>query len=620
MSNDYNKVSKQLKPEEHILLRPNMYIGSVSTSKFQDYLLPDDVSKKVEVEYVSGLLKLVYEIIDNSVDIAIKTKFKHGTKIDILLDKESCTVQDNGTGIPVVMVQDANGNDVWNPVLSWCYTMAGTNFDSDEEGRLSMGMNGVGSTVTSIFSKEFIGETSDGKNKLIVKTINNNVVDKVTVKESTQQYTKVSFRPDFDRFEVDNFTDDHIKIVRDRVYKLAATYPEIKLSLNGEKISMKKMTDIVAMYNPQHLIEKDDKVVIALYENKNDDFEFVTTVNGLSIINGGSHIDYVADRIATELRPLIEKKHKIKVLPAQIKQHLFLGVFIRDFPNMKFDSQTKERITNSREEINNFIKDIDFAKLAANMMKNSETYVLPIIEYQLMKLQQAERRKADAEGKKALQENVAKHISPLNKKGSDNIFYLVEGDSAKNNFQPTRDKQRHGMYPLRGKFINTTQRSTLDILDNKEAKDIMSILGLTIGKPAPDTLRNGYGHIYICADADVDGYCITTQMINFFSLWPELFERGIVKIVYTPIMEIRSNSNKILHTFFTLSEYAKYKLKSNEKIKYLKGLGSLNTKEYKEYLIESPKVEAVTLGEDDAKFFGMLFGKESDPRKEWLGE
>lgn len=616
---DYNKVSKQLKPEEHILLRPNMYIGSTSVSKYQDYLLPDNVTEKVEVEYVPGLLKLVYEIIDNSVDIAIKTGFKYGNKIDITIERDYCEVQDNGTGIPVVMVKDANGNDVWNPVLSWCYTMAGTNFDSDDEGRLSMGMNGVGSTVTSIFSKEFIGETSDGKNKLVVKTVDNNKIDKVTVKESTKQYTKVRFFPDFPRFEVDHFTNDHFRIIRDRVYKLAATYPEIKFSLNDEKISMKKTTDIVGMYNSEHLVEKTDNAVIALYENKNDDFEFVSTVNGLSVINGGSHVEYVADRISSELRPLIEKKHKIKVLPAQIKQHMFVGVFIRDFPNMKFDSQTKERITNSKKEIEDFVKQIDFAKLAANMMKKSDIYVMPIIEYQLMKQQQAERRKAEAEGRKALQENVAKHIAPLNKNGSGNILYLVEGDSAKNNFQPTRDKQRHGMYPLRGKFINANQKSTLDILENKEAKDIMSILGLTIGKPAPAKLRNGYDHIYICADADVDGYCITTQMINFFALWPELFERGIVKIVYTPIMEIRSSGNKILNTFYTLADYSKYKLKPSEKIKYLKGLGSLNAKEYKEYLIEMPRIEQVSLTKEDLEFFDMLFGKDTDKRKEWLG-
>lgn len=617
--NDYNKVSKQLKPEEHILLRPNMYIGSTSISKYEGYLLPDNVLEKEEVEYVPGLLKLVYEIIDNSVDIAIKTKFKYGNKIDVVVERDFCTVQDNGSGIPVKMVQDANGKDVWNPVLSWCYTMAGTNFDSDDEGRLSMGMNGVGSTVTSIFSKEFVGETCDGEMKLVVKTLDNNKIDKVTTRNATKNGTKVTFHPDFERFEVDHFTNDHYKIIRDRIYKLAACYPEIKFSLNEEKISMKKMADVVPMYGEEHIAEKSNNAVVAVYQNNVDDLEYISVVNGLSVINGGSHIDYVADKLVAELRPLIEKKHKLKVLPAQIKQHLFLGVFLRDFPNMKFDSQTKEKITNSKAEVEKFLQDnnIDFSKMAHAMMKKSEQYIMPIIEYQLMKQQQAEKRKAEAEGRKALQENVAKHIAPLSKTGT--ILYLVEGDSAKNNFQQTRDKQKHGMYPLRGKFINTTQKSTLEILKNREAKEIMSILGLTIGKPAPEKLRYGYEHIYIGADADVDGYCITTQMISFFSMWPELFERGVIKILHTPIMEIRKN-NKVTQVFYSLSDYSKYKLKAGEKIKYLKGLGSLNKGSYKDYLIDNPMLETVVMDDSAFETLDMIFCDDSDGRKEWLSK
>ena len=135
------------------------------------------------------------------------------------------------------------------------------------------------------------------------------------------------------------------------------------------------------------------------------------------------------------------------------------------------------------------------------------------------------------------------------------------------------------MYPLRGKFMNVSKASVMDILQNNEAKEIMSILGLTIGKPVPDNLRYGYSYIYLCADADVDGYCITTQLINFFALWPELFERGMIRVVHTPIMEIRKN-NKITSVFYSLADYANYKVQPSEKIKYLKGLGSLGVNEY----------------------------------------
>ena len=110
---------------------------------------------------------------------------------------------------------------------------------------------------------------------------------------------------------------------------------------------------------------------------------------------------------------------------------------------MKFDSQTKEMITNSRKEVETFMEGLDFSKIAANMLKKADKYIMPIIEYQLMKQQQADKRKMEAASKKALQESVAKHIAPLSK-SNGNILYLVEGDSAKNNFQPTRNKDKHG--------------------------------------------------------------------------------------------------------------------------------------------------------------------------------
>lgn len=617
MADEYNKLSRQLTAEEHVLLRPSMYIGSTSISAAEGYLLPDNVGKKVQYKHAQGLLKLAYEILDNSVDIAIKTGFKFGNKIDMEMCATHCTITDNGSGIPIQEVQDAHGNTLWNPVLSWCHTMAGTNFDSDEEGRTSMGMNGVGSTATSIFSKEFIGETHDGERKLVVRTINNNKIDSVEVKSSKKRGTTVTFYPDFERFEPEEFTEDHIRVARDRVYKLAACYPEITFTFNGEKISMKKMTDIVSLYNEEHIIEKTDNAVVSVFENNLDDFDFISVVNGLAVVKGGSHIDYVAERIVSELRPMIAKKYKIDVTPSQIKQHLFIGVFMRGFPNMSFDSQTKEFITNPRKSMEVFFKDMDFTRIANNMFKKAELYIVPIIEYQLLKQQQAEKRKLDAANKKALQESVAKHIAPLNANGTGNILYLVEGDSAKNNFQPTRDKKCHGMYPLRGKFMNVSKASMVDIMGNNEVKEIMSILGLSMGKPAPEELRYGYTQIYLCADADVDGYCITTQLINFFALWPELFERNVIKIVHTPIMEIRKN-NKVTKVFYNLNDYAGYKLQSGEKIKYLKGLGSLGVGEYRDYLIENPKVDLVVMDEESKEYLEIIFGDDASKRRDWL--
>ena len=356
--------------------------------------------------------------------------------------------------------------------------------------------------------------------------------------------------------------------------------------------------------------------MVAFLPNTSEEFRFISVVNGLNVTKGGSHIDYIMDTLASYLRPAINKKYKIDVVPSQIKQHLFVVNFTREFPNLKFDSQTKERITNDKAEIESVYKELDFEKLAQKILK-TEDIIMPIVEFQLMKAERAERKKLLAEQKKALKEKVAKHIPPKSKDVAKNVLYIVEGDSAKGNFMTVRDRNYHGIYPLKGKFVNVSRKNKMDILQHNECKELMSILGLRLGEPVPDRLHHNYGKIYITADADVDGYCITAQLINFFKLWPELFERGVVHILYTPIMEIRKGT-RITKSFYTLGDYKKYKIKAGETIKYLKGLGSLGVNQYKKYLIEEPLLEVVRDDENCDEILEVVFGDDPKLRREWL--
>lgn len=609
----YHKVSKHLSDEEHVLLRPYMFIGSTSKETYSQYVI--DAYR--EVTYIPGLLKLVNEIIDNGVDVAVKTKFKYGNKIDIDMTEDFVRVRDNGTGIPVQEINDRDGKNVWNPVMSWTYTKAGTNFDDDiHDARMSIGMNGVGSTVVSIFSKVFHGETCDGSKKLILKTSNNNKIDSVKVGRSKKNYTMVYFEPDFSRFNVDRFDAEHIEVIRDRVEKLAAIYPEITFTFNEEKISYKTTREFLKHFPSTYVHEENDQHLLAFLPNENEEFRFISVVNGLNIPNGGSHLDYIMDAVTQHLRPAIKKKYKIDVVPSQIKQHLFLINFSRGFPNLKFDSQTKERITNTKQEVEAVYKDIDFERLANKIIKTEEI-ITPIIEFQLMKAERAEKKRLNAEQRKALKEKVAKHIAPNGKDPKKNVLYIVEGDSAKGSFMTVRNRACHGIYPLKGKFVNVSRKNQIDILKNNECKELMSILGLQMGEEVPKQLFHNYGKIYITADADMDGYCITAQLINFFKLWPELFERGIVHILHTPIMEVRKN-NKIVRSFYTLGEYKKYKLKTGEKIRYLKGLGSLNVDQYKKYLIDDPNLDQVVLDEQCHELLDVVFGDDAKLRRDWL--
>lgn len=160
---------KVLTDRDHILLRPAMYIGSTTLEEHQQFIS----GQWTELKYSSGLVKIINEIIDNSVDEAIRTKFKFANKIDVQINNEKVSVSDNGRGIPQDLIETPEGEKLLRPVLAWTRTKAGSNFSND---RVTVGMNGVGSSLTAIFSKEFTGITADGKNEVLVQ-INNNADD-----------------------------------------------------------------------------------------------------------------------------------------------------------------------------------------------------------------------------------------------------------------------------------------------------------------------------------------------------------------------------------------------------------------------------------------------------------
>src|ERR1700757_2617291 len=142
---------KILNDIEHIRLRPNMYIGSTSIE--QKTILIDYNYK--EVSYVPGLFKILNELIDNSVDEFVRTEGKFANKIEVTMTDDTFTVRDNGRGIPVELVADTDGKKLYKPVAAWTRPRAGSNFGDDAQ-RVTMGMNGVGSALSNIFSKSFI--------------------------------------------------------------------------------------------------------------------------------------------------------------------------------------------------------------------------------------------------------------------------------------------------------------------------------------------------------------------------------------------------------------------------------------------------------------------------------
>ena len=281
-----------------MLKRPGMWIGSTTLEEVTAFYH----HKYQVVKVVPGLLKIIFEILDNSIDEAIRTDFKHANEISVDIGIEgSITISDNGRGIPIVPIGDS-----YQPVLAWSKARAGSNFS--DEGRTTIGMNGVGSFATNVFSKEFRGVTQDSSGKrLIYESGENATQQHHTISKSTKKTTGTSvyFIPDYKRFNVDNLFDgDHQMVISDRLHNLAITYPKIKFIYNGVTISPYNPRD--KFDNPMIINESVNWLIgIGLTDQNLLEFQHHSYVNGLHLSSGGSHVDYLIDTLVSHLRPSI---------------------------------------------------------------------------------------------------------------------------------------------------------------------------------------------------------------------------------------------------------------------------------------------------------------------------
>lgn len=607
---------KVLTESQHILARPGMYIGSVNEEAVAGMFN----GKYKTLQVVPGLLKIINEILDNCIDEYIRTDGKFANKIsidikenpfDITREEKSYTftISDNGRGIPINKL--GKTDDTYQPVLGWTRARAGSNFN--DAGRTTLGTNGVGSFCTNVFSSEFIGTTINNGKMLKLHCMNGANIKSIEVTDTARSSgTTVSFVPDLKHFSIVELNQDHYDFLRDRIENLAVCYPNIVFTFMGEKIVGKSVKDYAKRYGEVNIVATDKKNVIVIAPSGDDEeFRFVSYANGLWNKNGGSHVDMIMDNIVTPLREVIKKKHKIDVLPNQIRSHLVLVVISRDFENLKFDSQTKERVTNTRSECAAQYSGIDFDKIAKNIL-NTPEIIDPIIQAMLFKKEQAERLALARNQKKIQKVRVANHIEAQSKNPADKTLFITEGLSAIGQLISVRDPKTVGGYPLKGKVLNVRGMKPVEIIKNKEIAELMNVIGLEFGKPATNL---NYSKIVILTDADVDGAGISCLLINLFSIWPELFKNGNVYRCDTPLYIC--TKGKDVKWFYTKSEFDKFN-SSSYNVEYAKGLGSLAKEVYKE-VINNPRLIKVSMNDSkDMQSLEMAFGDDSSLRKEWL--
>jgi DNA gyrase/topoisomerase IV subunit B len=598
---------KILDSRSHVRLRVGMYLGSTSIEEVEQFLF----GKWSKVHYTPAIVKMVNEILDNSIDEHIRTSGKFATKIDVSIDDSSVTISDNGRGIPQEEVHTPEGEIILRPVAAWTRVNAGTSFEAE---RTSIGANGVGSAATNFMSKSFVGTTWSNGNCLHVMCNNGAADIRTKTTKKAGNGTSVSFVPDFSLFECDSLADQDIAdLIEDRLMGLQMAFPSVTFSFNGKKISVKSIKQYAELFvgeGASVIAEKSDNLTF-FFTSSEDGFRSNSFINGVNTRLGGTYVDFVVNAVVDELLVMIKKKHKVEITKSVLKNGLTFVLFAREFVNPKYDSQTKERLTNSVAEVKKHFdgESIKDFKAIAKKIFAADDIIEPIIAAQLEKRNAEDRRNAIVAQKKLKKVKVAKHIAA--NKSEQGTLFLMEGLSALGFFLKVRNTDFAGAYPLRGVVMNTWDMKPADVLKNKELSELVAILGLDINNPnSVDDMT--YKNIATLSDADVDGAKIATLLVAFFyKFWPRLLTEGRVGVTRSPIMI--STNGKDEKWFFNYAEAKKFKeTAKGYNHRYLKGLGSLTESEY-DRVVNNPVLDVIH--PDTPELFEMMFGASSEQRK-----
>ena len=596
---------RKLSDIEHCLERPGMYVGSTKPREEELCLLnSEDKFELRKVVYNPALLKIFDEIVSNSIDEHRRNPKLNEVKVTVDQEKGVVVVWDNG-GIPVVKHAQY---DEWVPEMIFSNLKAGSNFNDDEE-RLVAGTNGVGSTLTNIFSVKFRIRTADGKNAF-QQTFSNNMRERTPPKVLSwkERFTEIMFQPDLTRFGMDRIDDTHLELMRKRCVDLAACNPGLKMSFNGVERKFKSFADYSRMYTDLVVFEDAHRWRVGVAPSSGG-FTQISFVNAVETKDGGTHVDYVMQQISDWLRDRVKRKHKLELRPSELRNHFML--FIQaDIVNPAFSSQTKEKlITESRD----FGSQFKFSDKALKAIFDSEI-IQRILDWAQQKALADERKQLRELNKSIGKEKVPKLVDAKSKEREKCTLSLYEGDSAMSAFRKFRDPQVQGAFPLRGKFINVTELPNTRVIQNQEVKDLLTAIGLKMGEP-PKDLR--YGKIIIYTDADHDGSSIAGLLMNFFGrYWPELFDQGRICRVMTPLVVAQKGTEK--YSFYAEAEFVEWTKKNRDlkkwDIGYKKGLASLEDDDYKD-IIQNPKLFSIVGGKELKLTLDTWFASDSAPRK-----
>ncbi|XP_011646495.1 DNA topoisomerase 2 isoform X1 [Pogonomyrmex barbatus] len=626
---------------EHILLRPDTYIGSVEPVTEMMWVFDKEKEMMVQkdIKYVPGLYKIFDEILVNAADNKQRDPKMDMIKIDIDSENNTISVWNNGKGIPVVIHKEEN---MYVPTMIFGHLLTSSNYD-DEEEKVTGGRNGYGAKLCNIFSHRFTVETATKEYKKCLKQTWGNNMGKASeprIKEYYgEDFTKVTFSPDLSKFKMQSLDDDIVSLMSRRAYDVAASSKGVKVYLNGSRVPVKNFKDYVDFY----IKGKEDDVgnpLKVVYENCGPRWEVALTlsdkgyqqmsfVNSIATTKGGRHVDHVTELIVKQLIETLKKKNKagVAIKPFQIKNHLWIFVNCL-INNPTFDSQTKENMTLQ-------------AKSFGSKCTLTDKFITSITKIGIVEAVLTWAKfKADSQLEKLGPKSKQRKLHGIPKledandagtaKSLECTLILTEGDSAKTmavSGIASIGRDKYGIFPLRGKMLNVREATHKQILENAEINNLIKILGLQYKKKyeTRDDLKTlRYGKMMIMTDQDQDGSHIKGLLINFIHHnWPSLLKLNFVEEFITPIVKA-TKGNQVL-SFFSLPEFEMWKKETENfhtyKIKYYKGLGTSTAKEAKEYFenMARHRIRFKYDGEQDDQNIIMAFSKKCvDQRKDWL--
>ena len=617
---------------EHILKRPDSYVGPVSRVAEPYWVLGPDATSfvKESVTYSPALLKIFDEVLVNAIDrnscfpLLVK-------RIGVEVSNGIITVENDGP-LGGICVKEHPTEKMWNPELTFGHLLTSTNYD-DTKDRLVGGRNGYGAKLANVFSKRFTVHICDGESKLEYTQVwesNMTVCHPPTIKKYSKASSsvRVSFEPDWKRFGMLGPCTDLEKIIQKRVYDAGfCTSPKCRVFLQGTEIPKTTPEQYAAMYLPEGtpvVCSKSDRWVVCVAPSPSlEGHQHVSFVNGICTTKGGTHVDHVTALVSSGI--VNELESKIKLRPTQVRETFF--VLVRaTLVNPSFSSQVKSECTLKPSEFGSkFEPTATFVK--AVLRTGIKDLVLALSKFK----EQSELKKTDGNSKKSKITGIPK-LDDANWAGTSRsekcTLILTEGDSAKTLAVAGLSvvgRDSYGVFPLRGKCKNVRDASVKQLMANQEFSDLKKILGLQQDKVYTSLSELRYGRLMIMTDADNDGSHIKGLILNMVEyFWPSLLKLNFVVSMVTPI--IKATKGTQVRSFYTDSAFREWSSATSGaaswKIKYYKGLGTSTSTEARDYF---KNISTLTVVFDVARpveskeAIVLAFDKtKADARKQWL--